>query len=410
VATNALNTRPVGPRIDPATHSRHKAGERGDACVDCHMPVATYMQRHPRHDHGFTIPDPRLTKQFNIPNACNRCHADKSADWSLAAIEKWYGTRTNHTVLARTEAIVRARRGEAAALPGLLQLAGESTNAYWRAVALNFLRPWGTATNVLNRLLSGAMDTNALVRSVSVRALESGLSAGHPEAIRTAREKLADPVRSVRIEAAWALRREVDTNSPAGRDLLAHLRHNADQPQGQMQLGVFQFDRGDVVGATASLRLAISWDPNSAPLHDTLAVILSAQGRSAEAVASLQSAVRLAPNQAEYRYRLGLAFSEIGELRQAQASLAEAVRLEPGFARAWYNLGLAQSSLQQPEAALESLIRAESLDSNSAMIPYARATILARLGRANEARTAAQRALELDRNFTAARQLLQALP
>ena len=34
------------------------------------MPVTTYMQRHPRHDHGFTIPDPLLTKQFGTPNAC----------------------------------------------------------------------------------------------------------------------------------------------------------------------------------------------------------------------------------------------------------------------------------------------------------------------------------------------------
>ena len=39
------------------------------------------MARDPRHDHGFTIPDPLLTKELGIPNACNRCHADKTVDW-----------------------------------------------------------------------------------------------------------------------------------------------------------------------------------------------------------------------------------------------------------------------------------------------------------------------------------------
>jgi len=65
-------TRPA-PVIDPATHSHHGAEGTDATCVTCHMPVTTYMQRHPRHDHGFTIPDPLLTKKFGIPNACNRC-------------------------------------------------------------------------------------------------------------------------------------------------------------------------------------------------------------------------------------------------------------------------------------------------------------------------------------------------
>ena len=43
------------------------------------------------------------------------------------------------------------------------------------------------------------------------------------------------------------------------------------------------------------------------------------------------------------------------------------------------------------------------------MIPYARATVLARLGRREEARNAARRALELNRDFTDAQQLLRQL-
>ncbi|HAV60822.1 MAG TPA: ammonia-forming cytochrome c nitrite reductase subunit c552, partial [Verrucomicrobiales bacterium] len=52
---------PNSPKIDPTAHSHHAADSTGNQCVNCHMPQTTYMQRHPRRDHGFTIPDPLLT-------------------------------------------------------------------------------------------------------------------------------------------------------------------------------------------------------------------------------------------------------------------------------------------------------------------------------------------------------------
>ena len=153
----------------------------------------------------------------------------------------------------------------------------------------------------------------------------------------------------------------------------------------------------------------MNWDKNSAPLHHALAVALSVEGKASEAVEALQTACRLAPHEAEYRFKLGLALNETGKLAEARAALEEAVKLDPKFTQAWYNLGLAYSALDKSELALESLVRAESLDARSAEIPYARATILARLGRVSEARTAAQRALELRPNYGEAEQLLRAL-
>ena len=57
------------------------------------MPQTKYMQRHGRHDHGFTIPDPLVTRQTGIPNACNRCHQDKDTDWAINSVDKWYGSK-----------------------------------------------------------------------------------------------------------------------------------------------------------------------------------------------------------------------------------------------------------------------------------------------------------------------------
>lgn len=397
------------PRIDPATHSRHRVGTSGDACTDCHMPTTVYMQRHPRHDHGFTIPDPRLTLELGIPNACNRCHTNQTADWSLAAITKWYGPRTNEQVRARATAIARARAGNAAAVPALVKMTATESNFFWRAVAVNLLREWADEPTVRDALVKSARDTNELVRARAMRALELYAADAGTPAGGALTAGLVDPVRNVRVDAAWARRRTVDTNSTAGRDLINSLRYNADQPAGAMQLGVFQLDRGDVAGAVESLRRAVSWDTNSAPLYDTLAVALSAQGRGAEAVTALEAACRHAPREAMYRYRLGLALNEVGRQMEAGQALEQAVKLNPQLAPAWYNLGLAYAAQNQLSLALEALVRAESADARSARIPYARATVLARLGRPDEARRAAQRALELQPGYPEARELLRAL-
>ena len=397
------------PRIDPATHSHHQFGRPGDACVDCHMPATTYMQRHVRHDHGFPIPDPRLTKEPGIPNACNRCHTKQTPDWSLDAVVKWFGPSTNETMRTRATAIAKARAGDASSVPALVKMTVSETNFFWRAVAANLLKRWPAETNVTPVLLVAARDTNELVRAMAVRGLEPLASSGHAAVLAALQARLADPVRAVRVEAAWALHHTLDTNTPAGVDLLASLRYNADQPAGAMQFGVFHLDRGDLPTALICFQRAVSWDTNSAPLHHALAVALSTAGRGAEALTALQSACRLAPREAEYRYKLALAFNEVGRLDDARAALEETVKLDPQFARAWYNLGLAYSAQEKTDAALQALLRAESLDANSAQITYARATILARLGRREEARRAAQRALELQPSFREAAELLQAL-
>jgi predicted CXXCH cytochrome family protein len=397
------------PKIDPAGHSFHRQGEAGDRCVDCHMPQTVYMQRHARHDHGFTIPDPLLTRQWGVPNACNRCHKDRSADWALEWVARWYGPRMERPTRTRAQAIALGRSGQEVAIKPLLAIAREDKIGLWRAVAVGLLKHWSADREVTRALVAATSDADALVRTLAARSLEALAVAHEPSARAACARLLEDPVRSVRIEAAWALRASLDTNSPAGRDLAGHLFENLDQPSGQMQAGVFQLDRGDEPAALASFQRAVSWDAGSAPLRQALAVGLSLQGRQQEAVKELRVACRLAPREAEYHFKLGLALNESGQLEEARTELAEAVKLEPRFVQAWHNLGLADAALGRLEEALEALTRAESLDPASARLPYARATVLARLGRHDEARNAARRALELDPRFGPALELLEAL-
>jgi len=67
---------------------------------------------------------------------------------------------------------------------------------------------------------------------------------------------------------------------------------------------------------------------------------------------------------------------------------------------------LAQNDKGLKEDAVSSLVRGESANPFDPEIPYARATILMAMGRVDEARRAAQRALEIQPDFGAAQGLL----
>lgn len=418
------------PLIEPVSHSHHQVfgydtngllasndlmhykpkeiRQTGGECVNCHMPQTVYMQRHWRHDHGFTIPDPLLSKQ-GIPNACNRCHQDRDTNWSAGWVEKWYGEKMIRPTRARALVIASARAGDPSGRDGLLKLLPNEEIPYWRAVACGLLGRWITETPVREALVKGLKDLSPLVRETCVRSLEP-LAESDPSHVGTEiGHCLEDQARSVRLAAAWALRAHVDATSNAGKEMLEWLDFNADQPAGQMQLGVYALARRDSQQALAHYERAIAWDPNSAPIHHDLAVVLSGLGRSAEAVAHLETACRLEPRNAEYRYRLALGWNEIGNAKKTIESLQLAVQLDAAHSLAWYNLGLAFDAAARTQEGLEALARAEAISPNDPRTPYAIATILARNHQLREARRAVERALRVQPGFEPAQTLMNAL-
>ncbi len=400
-----LNRAPV---INPLTHTFHRADSGGSQCVNCHMPQTTFMQRHRRHDHGFTVPDPVLTEELGIPNACNRCHVDRDAAWARSAAERWYGPRLERPARQRTRWLAAARRGDEAAVGPLTAFLATNTLPYWQAVAVRLLEPWVHQDRVRDAMLALAAHPDALVRANVARALEPLLDAA--TAVRPALERLAaDPDRSVRVSAAWGLRAGLEPASPAGRDLRHSMELQADQPLGQLRLGHFEAAQNRLGAALVHFRQAVRWDPNSAPLRRELAVALSQSGDAAGAVAELEAAVRLDPNEAEFRFLLALAQGEAGRPDRVVPELEAALKLNPRHARAAYNLGLARQERGDAAGAIDALFRAESADPRDPQIPYARATVHAGQGQMEEARAAARRALELRPGWEAAVQLLQSL-
>ncbi len=400
---------PKAPVIVPVAHTFHKPESSGSQCINCHMPQTTYMQRHPRHDHGFTIPDPLLTKEAGTPNACNRCHTDKDADWALGFVTQWYGDKMNRPSRQRALMIAQARRGETVSRDALIAWLKGDDSPPWKASSALLLGRWTEEPAVIEALQAQLHHESTMVRSAAVHALGSISAGGSNPARDSLRPLLKDASRSVRLAAAWALRDDVSPNSPAGSELQHMLALGADQPSGRMQLGQYEYARGQFDAAIAQLRKAIEWDPNSPPFHHDLAIMLSTAGRIKEAIASLEVAIKLDPRQALYQYELGLAWSEAGDIDRATQALEQTVKLEPAMSRAWYNLGLARNSKGDTAGAIEALTRGEAANPRDAALPYARAIILLQLGKKDEALAAAQAALRAQPDLVLARELVRML-
>ena len=396
---------PNAPVIVPAAHTFHQPASTGSQCVNCHMPQTTYMQRHSRHDHGFTIPDPLMTKEFGIPNACNKCHTDKDNAFTLAAVEKWYGPKMDRRSRQRTTILAKAKRGDDNVRAGILALLKGDETPYWKASASLLADRWLPADEVRNALQDQLKHAHPLVRESAIRSLEP-LVDGNPSETRNLIEGLLkDPVRSVRLAAAWALRDSLDLDSQPGKELLHMLSLNADQPSGQMQQAQFEFARHNVPEAIAHMKRAIEWDPNSPPFHHDLAIMYGATGNGPASIHELEEAIRLNPKESEYQYKLGLAWAEQGNLEKSIAALRETTKLDPTNSRAWYNMGLALNSLKRIDEALPALDSAFKAAPNDASIPYAKATILVQMGRIEEAKVEIFKSLNAQPNYREALEL-----
>ena len=177
-----------------------------------------------------------------------------------------------------------------------------------------------------------------------------------------------------------------------------------------MQQGIFALSRGDAAQAESHYKKAV---------NGTLTLQESGMTMQSCCPASIARRKRLSSFRPRAGSNLAMPSSNIswhshGTSWANPAKHSRACRplsdWIPAIARAWYNLGLVFSSAGRSEEALDALTRAESVDGSDPRSPYARATILARQGRVEEARRAAQRALEIEPGFESARELLRTLP
>jgi predicted CXXCH cytochrome family protein len=309
------------PVIDTTTHSAHDVGTSGSACIDCHMSTTVYMQRHPRHDHGFVIPDPQLSIETGVPNACSKCHDDKSLEWAeiVEARPTWTG---NEAPRRRARAMYAAREYQDNALPLLLAATKQETQSTWRASLLGMLQSWPNNPEAQRLLTEAATSTDPLQRAMAWPL--PGL--------------LEDPVRAVRLHVARLLPVEMVEESRAAVDLQRNMEHNRGQPTGAMQEAQYLLSRGQGQQALKLAEQAEQWERHSpAPLH-LQATVLDSLGQTAEARAVMKRCCAKFSEDATSWYLLGLAAAAEQDYEATKVALKQALQLQPDFADAQRNL------------------------------------------------------------------------
>jgi len=352
-------------RYARANHHHHPDG-KGAACIDCHMPTATYMQIDRRHDHSFRIPRPDLTRKLGVPNACNSCHPARTPAWAAAKIATWTG-RPPRGYQRFAEALHQAASNAVPAAQAALSLvtvaSDASQPAIARATALTRLGeiPHSAAIESARRSLQ---DPDAMVREAALRALSNLPDA---QRARLLSASLGDPARTVRMEAARALagapERLLDSAaqsafSKALAEYLAALDFDADRPEAHSGLGALHVQRGDVASAEREFRQAIEIDPTYSQASVNLADLYRRLDREQDADAALRGALRRIPREAVLHHALGLSLVRQQRKGEALAELGKAALLSPDNIRFAYVYAIALHDAGKRGEALRQLQRA----------------------------------------------------
>ena len=400
-------------KFDTYGHHFHQPSSAGASCVACHMPATYAMVIDPRRDHSFRVPRPDLTRKLGAPNACNRCHDDKSVAWAEQAAARFWpdlASRPHYGV-----AMNAGRTDQAGADPLLGQVIDDpKAPGIVRATAFTLL-PQPLSAAAVGRIGHGLEDSDPLVRMGAVQIAE-GIDAHGRAALLP--KLLRDPVRTVRIDAGFALAGEpealltADQKTELDRALdeyRAAQAAQAERPESWVNLGTLAARRGDLTAAQSAYETAIRRGPRFIPAYVNLADAYRAMGNEVECERVLRQALVQSPDEASVHYALGLVLSRTGHTGDAVAELARAAKEAPEVALYSYAYGVALHSTGAAGQAQAVLDRAHARHPGDPEILVALATMARDAGQQATALDYARRLVALRPEDEGARQLLASL-
>jgi tetratricopeptide (TPR) repeat protein len=391
----------LADRYDAPEHHFHPAGSTGAECVGCHMPPTTYMVVDPRRDHSFLVPRPALSAELGVPDPCTGCHTDRSAGWAADHVGRWYGGQPGG-YQRFAEAFHADEHAAPRATAELLAVTGDATHpAIVRASALERLarRP---SPALVGAARVGLRDPDPAVRRAALSLVET-LPPG--ERVSLAAGALGDPIRSVRIQAAWVLaaeRRRLMLPDQqvafqrAADEFIAAYNYLADRPESRTTLGSFLVQLRRFEEAEAQYRAALVLLPGYVPASINLADLHRAQQREADAERVLRDALVAAPGTAVLHHSLGLSLARTGRTAEAVRELERAAGLAPEDSRLVYTYAVALHSTGSVAEAIRTLDQALARDPENREILFALAAFHRDAGNRAEAIRYADRLLEID--------------
>ena len=370
-------------------HTHHEAGNLGNECISCHMPV-TEFARMRRSDHSMRPPAPAATIAFNSPNACNLCHTDQDAAWADKLVRQWSKRDYQKPVLENAQLIAAARKGDWTKLPPILAYLTSSTREEIQTVSLVRLLETCEAPQKWPVLRSLLQDRSPLIRAAVADALGQ-----HPDELNSSAllQATKDDYRLVRVRAATALAPTPEDRLPEDSRASVHtamaeavdsMKSRPDDMASHYNLGNFFMARRQMPDAAVEFETASRLQPDALPPYVNVAVVYSTLGQNDKAESSLRRALRLDPTNAPAQLNLGMLLAEMGKTYDAEQAFRASFRYDPHSAQAAYNLGILLST-DQPQESLVWAARAAELRPDNAQYGYTYAFYLQQAGRVEQA-------------------------
>jgi tetratricopeptide (TPR) repeat protein len=346
----------------------------GVRCVNCHMPGKYYMGIDFRRDHSLRIPRPDLSLNYDTPNACNDCHADKSFQWSENYLRKYFGERKKPAYASVLADGFLQKAGADTSLIKLIR--SELYPEIVRATAIQYLSAYENpaACAAIREMLG---NPEPIIRE---RALDGFHAGNAQELVKVLFPLLQDPVRMVRISAAANLSTLPGENFTADQfkilttvleEYLNTLLYTSDFPSGKYNLGNYYANRGDYVRAEKYYDAAIQADRSFYPAKLNLALLCYNISDLEKAETLFLDLINNHPEVSEGNYYLGLLYAEQKKYKEAAEILEQATVRRGVNPRIYYNLGLIYQYLGIPGKAESSLLKAYSLSPDEFDVLYA---------------------------------------
>lgn len=366
---------------DTDQHHKHAKMPSGNQCVDCHMPATTYMQVDPRRDHSFHVPRPDLTLSTNSPNACNACHQDKDAQWSVDALQKWYPNSKYQGAEHFATVFHAADTGQLQASTDLSKIAQDATYPdIIRASALSRMANMPDQ-NAIIAITRAVKDTEPLKRAGAIDAVANIPITQRWRLIHTL---LDDKNASVRLEAGRMLA-PILAESPltAGITDVDRIKLNkvldeyresqayqADRGFSYVALGNLSLSMGQLDQAEAEFKQAIDIEPIFVPAYVNLADVYRMQKQEVKARTVLDKGLKVAPENASLYFAKAMSLIRDQQKSQALEPLQKATEYAPSNTRYHYTYAILLKDLGKQQQAVAALVETYQLSPNDPQLVY----------------------------------------
>jgi tetratricopeptide (TPR) repeat protein len=326
-----------------------------------------------RPDHSFRVPRPDQSVKYDVPNACNKCHDNKSAQWAAEWVVKWYGQeRRPHF----SDVLLKAANHESSPKEIEHFAKIDTVPDIAKATAIYYLNYYG-GPEAAQTLLNNLTHPSVLIRRTAVE----GLGMYDVENLKTALLPILFDTSRVVRQAVFNVLAGIDISSSApnvvaqyqkvGDEFFDTHKINADFPSQKLNMAQYYQRTGQTGLAQHYYEETLAKDNYQNMARVNLAIIYNSQQKNQQAAALLKKVIEQEPNYDPAYFSLGLLYAEINRADSAIFYLKECTKVNAQNYGAYYNLGLLYQQQNQMDKAEKTFLDGIKGDPNNERLLYA---------------------------------------